>query len=202
MVPNNYGWGFRMTAVAFVFHGPTNYPATRNLRNAICGWASGRPAQDGIVYTEMYLLLSSDGGSVEEAFSLYNFILALPVKTITVNMGQIASAGNILFLAGQERWSCKHSYFHFHNLSYYYDRAQSIHRIQMLDHAQILDVERELYKSIFKERTSLSEEDFDSLKFLENPLIKDVGFAKEKGIIQNVGMPAIPAGTPILNVEY
>jgi ATP-dependent protease ClpP protease subunit len=191
-----------MPAVAFVFHGPTNYPATKFLRNAICGWCGGRPVQDGTVYTEMYLLLSSEGGSVEEAFSLYNLIRALPVKTTTVNMGQIASAGNILFLAGDDRWSCDHSYFHFHNLGFFYDKPQSLHRIQMLDHAQILDVERQLYKSIFKERTSLSDEDFDTLKFLEDPLIKDVGFAKEKGIIQEIGMPQLHIGIPILNVEY
>src|ERR1700716_1271292 len=163
-----------------------SYPAAKNLRNAICSFAAGQPVANGTVYTELYLLLSSEGGSVEEAFSLYNFIRALPVKTTTVNMGQIASAGNILFLAGEDRWSCQHSYFHFRNLSYYYDKPQSVHRIQMLDHAQILDAERELYKSIFKERTSLSDGDFDTLKFLEEPLIKDVNFAKEKGIVQHI----------------
>jgi ATP-dependent protease ClpP protease subunit len=168
----------------------------------MCGWAGGRPVQDGTIYTEMYLLLSSEGGSVEEAFSLYNLIRVLPVKTITVNMGQIASAGNILYLAGDERWACEHSYFHFHNLSVVYDKPQSVHRIQMLDHAQILDMERHLYKSIFKERTALSDEDFDALKFLEDPLVKDVSFAQEKGIIQKIGMPSLPEGAPILNVEY
>jgi ATP-dependent Clp protease, protease subunit len=191
-----------MPAVAFVFHGPTSYPAMKFLRSALCGWTSGRPVQDGTVYTELYLLLSSEGGSIEEAFSIYNFIRALPVKTTTVNMGQIASAGNILFLAGDIRWACAQSYFHFHNLSYFYDKPQNLHRIQMQDHTQILDMERSLYKSIFKERTSLSDEDFDALKFLEDPMVKDVGFAKEKGIIQEIGMPQLPASIPILNVEY
>jgi ATP-dependent protease ClpP protease subunit len=117
-------------------------------------------------------------------------------------MGQIASAGNVLFLAGEERWACDHSYFHFHNFSYFYDKPQSLHRIQMQDHSQILDIERSLFKSIFNERTSISDSDFETLKLLDVPSVKGTGFAKEKGIIHHIGMPAIPAGTPILNVEY
>lgn len=193
-----------MPSVALVFHGPTNYPATKNLRNALCNFAGGQPNQSfgGVTFNELYLLLSSEGGSVEDAFSLYNFIRMLPTKIITVNMGQIASAGNIPFLAGDERWACENSYFHFHNLSFFYDKPQNLHRIQMQDHVQIVDKERDLYLSIFKERTKLSDAKLKSLKFLEEPLIKDTGFALDSGIIQKIGMPDIPPGTPILNVDY
>jgi len=193
-----------MTSVALVFHGPTSYPATKNFRNALCNFAGGQPSPNfgSAIFTEVYLLLSSEGGSVEDAFSLYNLMRMLPAKIITVNMGQIASAGNIPFLAGDERWACENSYFHFHNLSFFYDKPQSLHRIQMQDHVQIVDKERDLYLSIFKERTKLSDAQFKSLKFLEEPLIKDAGFALDAGIIQKIGMPSIPSGTPILNIDY
>jgi ATP-dependent protease ClpP protease subunit len=193
-----------MPAVALVFHGPTNYPSTKNFRNALCNFGGGQPNQNfnNVTFDVVYLLMSSEGGSIEDAFALYNLMRALPAKIVTVNMGQIASAGNIPFLAGHERWACESSYFHFHNLSYFYDKPQNLHRIQMQDHVQIVDKERELYLSIFKERTKLTDAEFKSLKFLEEPLIKDTGFALKAGIIQKIGMPSIPAGTPILNIDY
>ncbi len=193
-----------MSAVALTFHGPTNYPATKILRNVLCNFGGGQPNQGfgGVIFTKLYLLLSSEGGSVEEAFSLYNLLRCLPVRIVTVNMGQIASAGNILFLAGEERYACEHSYFHFHNLNWFYDKPQTLHRIQMQDHTQIIDMERDLYLRIFKERTKLSDSEIEAIKFLDHPLVKDTSFALNNGIIQKIGMPPLPSGIPILNVDY
>src|SRR6478752_3066393 len=117
-----------MTDVALTFHGPTNYPATKILRNVLCNFGNGQPNQafGGKIFTKLYLLLSSEGGSIEDAFSLYNLMRTLPVEIATVNMGQIASAGNILFLAGDERYCCDQSYFHFHNINWFYDKPQMV----------------------------------------------------------------------------
>jgi ATP-dependent protease ClpP protease subunit len=193
-----------MPAVALVFHGPTSHPATKNLRNALCAFGSCVPnaAYGGTVFDKIYLLISSEGGSIEDAVALYNLINMLPAWIVAVNMGQIASAGIIPFLAADERWSCDHSYFHFHNLSWVYDRPQSIHRIQMADHVNIIDKERELYTDILKQNTTVTDADFKSLKLLDQPLVWDAGLAKEKGIIKEVGFPELPQGTPVLNVDY
>jgi ATP-dependent protease ClpP protease subunit len=193
-----------MSSVALVFSGPTNYPATKNLRNVLCGFGSclPNPAHGGAIFETVYLLLNSEGGSIEEAFSLYNLIRALPAEFNIVNMGQIASAANILFLAGDNRYCCDHSYFHFHNLSFFYDKPQNLHRIQMQDHSQIVDMERELYLQIVKQRTDLTDADIEALKFLEEPMVKDTDFALQYGFIQQVGMPALPANIPILNIDY
>jgi ATP-dependent protease ClpP protease subunit len=193
-----------MSEVALVFHGPTNYPATKILRNVLCNFGTGQPSSNfnGTIFKTLYLMLSSEGGSIEEAFSLYNLMRCLPVKIITINMGQIASAGNILFLAGEERYCCEHSYFHFHNINWFYDKPQTIHRIQMQDHVQIVDMERELYLRIFKERTKFSDTEIEAIKFLDHPMVKDASFALQHGIIQKVGMPKLPVGIPILNVDY
>lgn len=193
-----------MPAVALVFHGATNYPATKNLRNALCGFGNGLPNANhgGVVFDKIYLLLSSEGGSIEEALALYNLIEALPAEVVALNMGQIASAGILPFLGACERWACDHSYFHFHNLSWTYNPAQTVHRIQMADHVNIIDKERELYRAILKENTSLTDADFEEFKLLDQPLVWDAGFAKEKGIVQEVGRPDLPQGTPIFNVDY
>jgi ATP-dependent protease ClpP protease subunit len=146
--------------------------------------------------------MTSEGGNIEDAVSLYNLIEMLPASIVAVNMGQIASAGIIPFLAAGERWSCQHSYFHFHNLSWTYGQAQTVHRIQMADHVNVIDKERELYRAILKENTDLTDADFEVLKLLDQPIVRDAGFAKEKGIIEEIGFPALPEGTRIFNVDY
>lgn len=193
-----------MPAVALVFHGPTNYPATKNLRNAITVFGNCLPnaVHGGVVFDKMYLLMSSDGGSIEDALAIYNLIEALPVNVVAVNMGQIASAGIIPFLAADECLACEHSYFHFHNLSWTYNPAQTVHRIQMTDHVNIIDKERQLYRDVLKENTKLTDTDFETLKLLDQPFVCDASFAKDKGIIQNIGCPDLPEGTVILNVDY
>jgi ATP-dependent protease ClpP protease subunit len=162
-----------MSEIALVFSGPTSYPASKILRNVLCNFGNCRPNPtfDNTIFETVYLLISSDGGSIEEAFSLYNLMRALPAEFITINMGQIASAANILFLAGDQRYCCDHSYFHFHNLSFFYDKPQNLHRIQMKDHTQIVDMERELYLQIIKQRTDLTDADIEALKFLEEPMV-------------------------------
>jgi hypothetical protein len=57
-------------------------------------------------------------------------------------------------------------------------------------------------KALFKQRTKLTDADFEALKFLDEPLVKDAAFAKDKGIVQEVGFPTLPGGTIILNVDY
>jgi ATP-dependent protease ClpP protease subunit len=193
-----------MPAVALVFHGPTNYPATKNLRNALCVFGNCLPNQNygGAIFEKVYLLMTSEGGSIEDALALYNLIQTLPADFTTVNLGQIASAGILPFLAGDERWSCINSYFHFHNLSWTYGPAQTVHRIQMADHINIIDKERELYRAILKENTALTDADFESFKLIEQPLVWDASFAQKKGIVQEVRFPELPKGIPVLNVDY
>jgi ATP-dependent protease ClpP protease subunit len=194
--------GITMPDVALVFHGSTNYPATKNLRNALCNFGSCQPNQNGEIFDNLYLLMSSDGGSIEEALSLYNLISTLPTTVTTVNMGQIASAGLLPFLAGDKRLACQHSYFHFHNLSWNYTHAQSLHRIQMADHINLIDKERELYREILKLEASLADEDFDALKLLDQPLVWDASFAQSKGIVDRIDFTGLPKGTTILNIDY
>jgi ATP-dependent protease ClpP protease subunit len=193
-----------MSGIALVFHGPTSYPATKNLRNALCAFGSCLPHANynGAVFDKIYLLMTSEGGNIEDALSLYNLIEALPAEVVAFNMGQIASAAMLPFLGACERWSCAHSYFHFHNLSWTYNQGQTVHRIQMADHVNIIDKERELYRAVLKVNTALSDADFEALKLLDQPLVWDASFAKEKGIVQEIGRPTLPEGTPILNVDY
>lgn len=191
-----------MTTVALVFHGPINPPATVRLRNAICGATGSLPGLNGQPCSKLYLLMSSPGGNLDDGFSLYYLLRTLSFELVTVNMGQIASIANVPFLAGDHRIACPESYFHFHNFDWNFVGPHTMTRDHLTDTSQLIDVARLNKKALFKDRTNLTDADFEALKFLEEPMIKDAAFALEKGIVQEVRIPDLPAGTLIFNVDY
>jgi ATP-dependent protease ClpP protease subunit len=51
---------------------------------------------------EVYLLLSTPGGSVMNGMNIYNALRAMPFKLTTHNVGNVDSIGNTIFLAGED----------------------------------------------------------------------------------------------------
>jgi ATP-dependent protease ClpP protease subunit len=190
-----------MPEVALVFNGPLIAPATTRLRNAICAIANGGNTNNQIP-SKFWLLISSSGGNVEEGFALYNLLRVLKCEVVTVNMGQIASTANVVFLAGNYRIACPESYFHFHDFDWTFPAAHTMTRDNLADISQLLEIGRTNKKAVFKSRTQLTDADFEALQFLDHPMIKNATFAKDKGIIHEISLPNLPAGTPILNVDY
>ena len=75
-----------------------------------------KAVNDGV--NEVYLMLSTPGGSVMNGMNLYNIIGALPLKVTTHNVGNVDSIGNAVFLAGSTRYACPHSTFMFHGVGF------------------------------------------------------------------------------------
>ena len=65
---------------------------------------------------EVVLLLSTPGGDVSNGINLYNVLRAMPFRLVTDNVANVDSIGNIIFLAGEERFACAHSTFMFHGV--------------------------------------------------------------------------------------
>src|SRR5579859_6334737 len=63
---------------------------------------------------EVYLMISTPGGSVMHGMNLYNVMRAMPFRLTTHNVGNVDSIGNAVFLAGEQRFACPHSTFMFH----------------------------------------------------------------------------------------
>jgi hypothetical protein len=62
-----------MADIALVFHGLMQHPATSRLRNAITNAANGNlfpPQQADRSCARIYLLLSSQGGNLDDGFGL------------------------------------------------------------------------------------------------------------------------------------
>ena len=65
----------------------------------------------------LYLLLNTPGGGVNLGIAIYNFLESLPIKVTTHNFGQVDSIGNVIFVAGEERFATPSSTFLYHGIA-------------------------------------------------------------------------------------
>ena len=64
--------------------------------------------------TRILLNISSNGGETVTAISMYNYLKSLPVQIDTCNIGNVASAAVLLYLAGKVRYCKENSKFLIH----------------------------------------------------------------------------------------
>ncbi|MFY9288518.1 MAG: ATP-dependent Clp protease proteolytic subunit [Alphaproteobacteria bacterium] len=64
----------------------------------------------------LYILITTGGGTVMHGMAAYELLKALPYKIIMHNIGSVDSIGNILFMAGDERYASSHATFLIHNV--------------------------------------------------------------------------------------
>ncbi len=81
------------------------------VANAII-WINGQLYNDK--YSKLRFFLSSNGGDVDSAIRLYDFLKASQLEVETFGFGQVDSAANIIFLAGKRRFAIKNCRFFLH----------------------------------------------------------------------------------------
>jgi ATP-dependent protease ClpP protease subunit len=127
----------------------------------------------------VYLLLSTPGGSVMHGLTIYNVMRAMPFRITTHNVGNVDSIGNVIFLAGEERFACAHSTFMFHGVGMDMAAAQ---RLEQKNLQEILDSvlrDQERMGNILRERSQLNAGEISDL--FREARTKDAAFALEKG---------------------
>ena len=62
------------------------------------------------------LFVSSSGGSVNAGMAAYHYLRSLPVPLQTYNLATVSSSANLLYCAGDKRYSFPASKFLFHNV--------------------------------------------------------------------------------------
>jgi ATP-dependent protease ClpP protease subunit len=86
-------------------------PITVSAREALVEQMSAH-AGEGV--ERVVLEISTPGGEVASAMELYDQLQALPLQLVTYAAGEVASVGNLLFLAGDRRLVSPEATFFFH----------------------------------------------------------------------------------------
>lgn len=148
--------------------------------------------------TMVYLLFSSEGGSVMHGINLYNVLRAMPFKLVTHNVGNVDSIGNAIFLAGEERYACQHSTFMFHGVGKPYNGTLSAKEAREIIGSLLADQAR--ISSIVEQRSNLSQSDIGA--FFGEAHTMNVAEAVSAGIVHDVKDVKIPPGSTMVTLSF
>lgn len=149
---------------------------------------------------EVYLMLSSPGGTVMNGINLYNFLKAVPFKLITHNVGNVDSIGNAIFLAGKERYASPHSTFMFHGVGFNASQGQRFEEKDLRERLDGVLADQRRIASIIAQHTQLSEDEVAG--FFREGQTKDAAYAVSFGIVQEIRDVQIPPGIPIISLIF
>jgi len=149
--------------------------------------------------SDLYFLFSSTGGSVDAGMALYNFLRALPVPVVMHNTGSVNSMANVVFLAADTRYAAPHSMFLLHGITWTF--AQGGHTwAQVQEAVSSFQADESRMSGIITSRTTITNDELTGL--FHQGETKDLAFAQEKGLIQEVCGPKIEAGVDLITLRH
>ncbi len=77
-------------------------------------WLNGQLHSQGQNITRLRFFISSGGGDIDSAISLYDYLKAFPSTVETIGFGRVESAAVLIFLAGSKRSVVKDCRFLLH----------------------------------------------------------------------------------------
>jgi ATP-dependent Clp protease, protease subunit len=172
--------------VYVLFKAPVTEASVNELVDALL-----KIARSGV--PEVDLLISTTGGEVAEAVTAYYVLRSQPFRLVTYNVGQVASAGVVLFLAGSERYAAPHASFSFHEPDLEPDG-----RLDEAEAAAILERLRDArarLSGIIADATGLAPAAVDGL--LRDGATLDADAALARHLVRAVREPVVPANNPI-----
>lgn len=176
--------------VYVLFKAPVSEASVNELTDALLKLArSGVPEVD--------LLVSTTGGELAEAITAYYVLRAQPFRLVTWNVGEVASAGVVLFLAGEERYAAPHASFGFHEPGLALDLAPD-GRLNEAEAAATLARLRDArarLSGLIADATGMPGAEVDGLLGDGATLNADAALARH--LIRAVRAPEIPADNPI-----
>ena len=149
---------------------------------------------------QVYLLLSTPGGSVMNGVNLYNVLRGMPFELITHNVGSVNSVGNTVFLTGAKRYAVPSSTFMFHGVGITVPQNARLEEKNLRERLEGILSDQRKIGDIISQHTSLSDREVADL--FREAQTKDLNFAIEKGIIHEIRDVQIPKGCPVVSLVF
>ena len=149
---------------------------------------------------EVYLMLSTPGGSVMHGFNLYNAMKAFPFNLITHNVGNVDSIGNIVFLAGRRRFACANSTFMFHGVGFDTMPGMRLEEKFLQERLDSILQDQRRMGAVIRAHTNLNDGQIQEL--FREARTKDANYALGVGIVHEVRDVQIPPGQPVISLVF
>ena len=149
---------------------------------------------------DIYLLISSPGGSVMNGINVYNFLKALPINLTTHNIGIVDSIANVIFLAGKNRYAVKNSSFLFHGVGFDINQPTRFEEKNVLEKLKMVQRDQKLIADIIAENSKFTAEEIEKM-FLAAET-KTPEEAKTKDLINEVKEALIPDGAEVIQFVF
>lgn len=150
--------------------------------------------------TDVYLMLSTPGGTVMHGLNLYNVLRAMPFTLTVHNVGNVDSIGNAVFLAGARRYAAPHSTFMFHGVGFDMQGAMRFEEKSLRERLDNVLSDQKRIGSVIQERTRLTQDQVEGL--FREAQTKNAAFAVGCGIVDEVRDVQIPPGSSILSLVF
>lgn len=112
--------------------------------------------------THIHIMLQSIGGFVGDGIFLYNLLRSVPMEVTVYNVGQISSAGVLVYLGAANRVASKRSTFMLHRTS---NSPQFANASKLQNVAKSLLLDDERTDAIIKEHVTFPSEILEELKY-------------------------------------
>jgi ATP-dependent Clp protease protease subunit len=148
----------------------------------------------------VHLLLSTPGGDVAPGVALYNALIGLPCQLVTHNIGNVDSIGNVVFLAGNQRYAVPNATFMFHGVGLPLQQF----RLEQKNGKAILDglaADTAKITGVLESRAKFADREEIAQLFVHESM-KDTSYAKEHAIIDDVRNVEIPQGSPFVQLVF
>src|SRR5262249_51476883 len=119
---------------------------------------------------------------------------------VTHNIGNVDSIGNVIFLAGETRYSSPNATFMFHGVGFDVVSPTRFEEKLLRERMDSIRADQKRIGQIIAQRTGIKPEEVEKM-FLE-AVTRDPDYAKANGIVHEVRELKIPAGAPLLQLVF
>lgn len=135
---------------------------------------------DNLDNEPIHLLVDTDGGNVKTALAIYDIIQATHAPVYTYALSEVSSAGVLIFISGEKRYSFKHSIFMMHPASL----SVSGNHMEFNNAMNMVKGQTQKVEDIFKKKIKMSKRNYNKFHSLTNFI--DSEQAKNLKIVTNV----------------
>jgi ATP-dependent protease ClpP protease subunit len=175
------------------FSSDINPNTTEGLINAMVVCANA-------LVQNVYLVMSTTGGSVIHGFNLYNVLKGMPFELSIHNAGSINSIGNVVFLAGTHRYATANATFMFHGVGFDAPPNQRLEEKFLREKLASITSDHNRIADTISKHTNLNKREI--AKFFRETQTKDANFALNRGIIEEIRDVQLKRSCPIISLSF